>query len=64
MHHCAFKLNSNEGTYELTLKGDNLRYCQGLIESLKESVNLIMASFHSELPGDKDLDIVFLKEIK
>ena len=37
------------------LKGDKLHYCQGHIEALKRSEMLVADSFHSTLPGDKDL---------
>lgn len=54
MHYSAFKLVLNDGTYETTiLKGDILHYDQGLIKSLQENAKLVTASFHSELPGEK-----------
>ena len=42
LHHSAFKLNLNEGIYELALlKGDILLYCQGLKELLQENAKLV-----------------------
>lgn len=62
MHHSAFRLNLDEGTYELTLlKKDMLHHCQGLIESLQENAKLVTTSFHSKLPGDKDFRLFFWK---
>lgn len=65
-HHHTFKLNLDEETYGLTLlKGDILYYRQGLIESLQDNAKLVTASFHSELPGDKDFKILIIeKDIK
>lgn len=56
LHYLMHHNKLGQGTYELTLlKGDNLHYCQGLIKALQENAKLITISFHSELPGDKDL---------
>lgn len=45
----------DEGAYEPTLlKGDNLHYCQGCINQLKEVDKLVTNLFHSALLRDKD----------
>lgn len=45
----------DEGNCELiSLKGDILPYCQGLIKSLQENARWVPASFYRELPGDED----------
>lgn len=49
-------MHLDETTYELALlRGDILYYRQGFIKVLKENEILATDSFHSELPGDKDL---------
>lgn len=54
MNHSAFKLDLNEGTYELTLlKEDTLHYSHELIESLQENAKLVTASFYNQISGEK-----------
>lgn len=62
IHHSAFKLDLDEGTCELTLKGDDsLHYCQSLIESVQENAKLGITFFHGKLPGDKDFTYCVLE---
>lgn len=46
----------DQGIYEpVLLKGEILTYCRELTSTLKDNTALLEQSFHSILPGDKDI---------